>query len=227
MFQVSVKNALYSALYFPIILTMGSAALGIALWYGGLLHLDGVIEMGTLVAFFFYARQFFEPLNMIARRLAELQDAQASAERIFSMIDTASEVRDSDEVSRAIEAGRANGRPAGVAIDGGDEEIEEIEFRNVCFEYNPGEPVLVDFNLKVKAGMSIALVGPTGGGKSTIAERLKELEIEGLIKAAAPSHFSFMGAQDETMATLRQDTGPALARQLLEDGVNVVLLTPV
>jgi ATP-binding cassette subfamily B protein len=153
MYDASVRNALYSALYLPIILTLGSLALGIALTAGGFAVSAGRISIGTLIAFFFYARQFFEPIQQLAGWFAEMQMAQASAERILGLIDTVPEVRDAPGVADAPHPPR----------------IGEIEFRDVAFAYEPGAPVLEHFDLRVRPGETVALVGATGGGKTTIA----------------------------------------------------------
>jgi ATP-binding cassette subfamily B protein len=105
----------------------------------------------VLVAFVSYAMQFFDPVREIARIFAELQMAHAAAERVLGLLNTVPEIQD----------------PPGLEgewppLQGG------VEFENVSFAYNPQEPVLDDFNLKVEPGQTVALVGETGSGKSTI-----------------------------------------------------------
>jgi len=153
MYEASVRNALYSALYLPIILSLASLALGTALTAGGFAVSAGRISIGTLIAFFFYARQFFEPIQQLAGWFAEMQMAQASAERILGLIDTKPAIRDAPGVADRPHPSR----------------IGEIEFKEVAFAYESGKPVLEGFNLKVRPGETIALVGATGGGKTTIA----------------------------------------------------------
>jgi len=110
------------------------------------------------VAFMMFAQLLHMPIQELARRFTELQGAQAAAERVQSLLDTAPEIADSEEVRRAEAAGAIPGNGA----------IEVIEFRDVGFQYKEGEPVLQAFDLTVRAGQTIALVGATGGGKSTI-----------------------------------------------------------
>jgi ATP-binding cassette subfamily B protein len=104
--------------------------------------------------------------------LTLVQAGQASAERIQGLLDAPLEIEDSPEARAAIEARRGHQSNDGLAPDGYDARIESIQFRDVTFAYKQGQPVLHGFNLTVSAGQSIALVGPTGGGKSTIVSLL-------------------------------------------------------
>lgn len=168
MFAASVKNAVQSAVYIPLVLTLGAVAAGLALWRGGESYLAEAITLGTLVAFISYAGQFFNPINQMASVLTQMQSAQAAGERVMGLLATVPKIKDSPEVLARIEAARAAGPRTGVAIDGMPSRIGTIEFRNVTFAYGDGPPVLEDFNLTIPAGATIALVGPSGGGKSTI-----------------------------------------------------------
>ncbi len=168
MYGVSMRNALQSAVYIPIVLTLGSLAAGIALWRGGADVMEGTLTLGTLVAFIFYAGQFFNPINQIAQVLVQMQGAQAAGERVLSLLATVPAIRDSEEVSARIGQWSVADRPADLAPDGYGRRIESIEFRHVDFSYSDGEPVLRDFNLFANSGETIALVGASGGGKSTI-----------------------------------------------------------
>jgi ATP-binding cassette subfamily B protein len=176
MYQHSVRNSLQAAAYLPIVLTLGSVGVGLALWRGGLdvagLSIAGIpvgerMTLGTLVAFMQYAALFYIPIQEMAERFTEVQAAQASAERLQGLLDSEPEIRDSPELAAAL--GRQGLTTGG---DGGEERIDEIEFRNVSFAYKEREPVLVDFDLRVSAGETIALVGATGSGKSTIVSLL-------------------------------------------------------
>ncbi|MFP4114962.1 MAG: ABC transporter ATP-binding protein [Spirochaetota bacterium] len=160
--ETSVRTAVFSGLYLPIVLTLGSIGTGLALWAGGAGVMVGAITYGTLVAFVGYTVQFFEPVRELARVITELQAAQASAERIMSLVETEPDIKDTDAVvarygdsfhPKRENWERASGR---------------IEFEHVGFKYKEGEEVLEDFNLVVRPGESIALVGETGSGKSTI-----------------------------------------------------------
>jgi len=168
MYGVSIQNALQSAVYIPIVLTLGSLAAGIALWRGGAGVIDGTLTLGTLVAFIFYAGQFFNPINQIAQVLVQMQGAQAAGERVLSLLATVPAIGDSEEVAAKLHQWDKPDRPTDLAPDGYPAGIETLEFRHVDFAYTDGEPVLKDFNLTVQAGQTIALVGASGGGKSTI-----------------------------------------------------------
>ena len=177
MFDASVLNARQTSIYFPIVTTLGSLAAGLALWRGGYATAGGAMTLGTLVAFVNFAGQFFQPINQLAQRLTEMQGAQAAGERVMSLLETVPAIKDSDAVLQRIAAhSAASGStpspishlPSAVADDGGDARISSIEFKDVTFRYETGPTVLQDFNLSVRAGETIALVGPSGGGKSTI-----------------------------------------------------------
>jgi ATP-binding cassette subfamily B protein len=172
MFASSVRNAVQSAVYIPLVLTLGAVAAGLALWRGGEGYLAEAITLGTLVAFISYAGQFFNPINQMASVLTQMQSAQAAGERVMGLLATVPQIKDSPEVLARIEAARAVRPQPGVAIDGMPSRIGTIEFRNVTFAYGDGPPVLEDFNLTIPAGATIALVGPSGGGKSTIVSLL-------------------------------------------------------
>lgn len=166
MFDSSVRAAMYSAVYLPLVVTLGSIGTGLAMWYGGKAVMLETISYGTLVLFISYTIQFFEPVRDLARIFSEFQSAQASAERIMSLIDTKPEITDTPEVLGSF----------GDVFDPKPENWPEIKgditFRDVNFSYKDGEEVLENFNLEVKAGQSIALVGETGSGKSTIVNLL-------------------------------------------------------
>ena len=167
MFDAAVLNARQNAMYFPIVTTLGSAAAGIALWQGGWLAINEALTLGTLVAFINFAGQFFQPINQLALKLTEMQGAQAAGERVMGLLATEPAIKDSAVVQDRIAAVRASG-DATQALDGQDPEIETVEFNDVSFRYATGPAVLSNFNLTVRAGETIALVGPSGGGKSTI-----------------------------------------------------------
>lgn len=167
----SVRRALESAVYLPQVMALGSVGVAFTLWHGGA-RVGTDVSLGTLVAFVQYATLFFMPVRDIAQKVAQLQGAQAAAERVQMLLVTESAIQDDSDVRAALERWSARDRPANVAFDGGDAEIEEIHFDNVGFSYVEGEPVLQSINFKVLAGQTVALVGPTGGGKSTIVSVL-------------------------------------------------------
>ncbi len=167
MYSASVRRAFFSAIYLPLVMLIGSLGSGLALWYGGLNVLSESITLGILVAFISYAGNFFHPINQVAQILAEIQGAQAAGERVMSLLATEPKIKDSEDVLAKI--GRSElAREPHLAIDGHPSHIEEIQFSDVSFSYNEKEQVLKRFNLTAKRGQTIALVGPSGGGKSTI-----------------------------------------------------------
>lgn len=167
----STRNALQGAIYAPIVSTI--AAIGVALTasVGGGMIGSGDLSAGELIAFCQYALLFMYPAQDLAQRFADLLSAQAAAERVQSLIDTQAEIRDSESVKQRIETQQRNPVP-GMADDGGPMDPGRIDFERVRFWYLPGEPVIDDLSLTVEPGQTIALVGPTGGGKTTIASLL-------------------------------------------------------
>ncbi|SDZ27773.1 ATP-binding cassette, subfamily B [Proteiniborus ethanoligenes] len=158
----SVRAAVFSSLFQPVVLVLSTIGTGLALWYGGENVFLQAISYGTLVAFISYTVSFFEPVREVARVFAELQSAQASAERVLSMIDTKLEIKDSEDVAAEYGDSLNPNKKDWPEIKG------DITYKDVTFAYNTGEKVLENFNLHIKAGETIALVGETGSGKSTI-----------------------------------------------------------
>lgn len=168
MHDASVRNLTQAAIYVPIVVTLASLATGLALAIGGLDLLAGAITAGTLVAFMAYTRHFFEPVEQLGHWFAEMQMAQASAERILSLVHAVPDIRDSEDVLRAQAAQQGAPTRHSVAEDGGQARIDRIELKHVSFAYDPEHPVLDDINLTLRRGETLAIVGPTGGGKSTL-----------------------------------------------------------
>ncbi len=153
MFHYSVRAAVKSALFMPMIMVISSLSTGIIIWLGGNSVIAEVIGYGTLVAFISYSVQFFDPIAHIAQKYAEMQNAQAAAERIFSLLDLKPQIVNSVPYSAEWVEKRLEGK---------------IEIERIHFAYQNGKPVFEDFSLQIKAGESIALVGETGTGKTTL-----------------------------------------------------------
>ena len=166
MFGASVLNARQNALYYPIVTTLGSLAAGLALWRGGWLTLNDGLTLGTLVAFVNFAGMFFNPINSLAQKLTEMQGAQAAGERVMGLLATEPAIKDTPTVMARL--AHDHSADPSLGQDGFPRKIDTIEFRHVAFHYESGPVVLHDLNLTVNAGETIALVGPSGGGKSTI-----------------------------------------------------------
>ncbi len=162
MYGSSVRSAILSSLYLPIAMVLGSIGTGLVLWRGGNAYWMNVITVGTFIAMIQYSVQFFDPIYELARMFAELQSAQAAAERLLTLLETDVEITDTDKVIEVYGTIFQPKKEVYPKFKG------DIEFKNVCFSYKTGEKVFDNFNLKIKAGETIALVGETGSGKSTL-----------------------------------------------------------
>lgn len=162
----SIKAIVKSSIFWPLVLVLGYVGVAATLRIGSGFVLGEfgslVITVPVLYLFISYTTMFFDPIMQIARILANLQQAQASAERIIDLIETEPEIKDTPEVIEKY------GDILNPKRENWEELIGDIEFKNVSFSYIEGEKVLKDFSLKIKAGTSVALVGATGSGKSTI-----------------------------------------------------------
>ncbi len=166
--SASIRHGVLSAAYMPVVFGIGGGAVAVVLYLGGVQTLDGQMSLGEWVAFMSYAMMTVFPVLEISRQVAELQRAQAAVERIGSLLDTEPEIRDSRAVRERIAAVREAGAPP--ESDGLEDEVAQIEFRDVTFSYVKGHPVLSGIDFKAERGEVVALVGPTGGGKSTLVQ---------------------------------------------------------
>ena len=163
----SVRAATLSALFLPIVVSLGSLATAYVLWQGGSEVLAAAaaqtgMTVGVLNACISYTIQFFQPVRDIARVFAELQSSQAAAERVLTLLDTQPDIVDSPEVEAVF------GDSFHPKKENWPELLGDIDFDDVSFRYRDGEKVLSHFNLHIRRGQTIALVGETGSGKSTI-----------------------------------------------------------
>ena len=154
MYSSSFQAAFLSAIFLPAVQTISAISLGIILWRGGLDVKLGIMTIGGIQAFVSYIMFILWPIQDLARVFAEMQNAVASAERIFSLIDTQPSIKNRSE---ALDIKSISG---------------DITFDHVSFQYEDDEPVIKDLSFTVKQGQAVALVGPTGGGKSTIVNLL-------------------------------------------------------
>jgi len=154
MYKAGYRAAWLSALFLPTVQIISAVALGSIVWYGGLQATVGNMTIGGIQAFVAYVVFMIWPIQEMARVYAEMQEAIASAERIFSLVDALPDIKNLPE---AMDPGTLSG---------------DIIFENVDFHYEDDDPVLEGFSLHIKQGETIALVGPTGGGKSTIINLL-------------------------------------------------------
>jgi ATP-binding cassette subfamily B protein len=152
-------------LFVPLIEILSSGAIGLLLWYGGGKVIQETISLGVLVAFLSYIRMFFQPIRDLSEKYNILQSAMASLERIFSLLDQNEKV--SDPLSPQKGEIRGN-----------------IEFREVSFSYNQEEKVLKEVSFSVRGGETVAIVGATGAGKTSLLnllERFYEVKEGGIL----------------------------------------------
>lgn len=163
MYKTSVHAAHYRSLFASMISFAASLALALVLWQGGKITLEGVMELGTLSVFMSYALGMMEPVQWVVRAISQLIIVQVNVERFTRLMETESDVRDSEEVIEkygdSFEPKKENWEP----LHG------DITFEDVSFKYPDGdEYVLEHFNLHVPQGTNVAIVGETGAGKSTL-----------------------------------------------------------
>ena len=156
--RATLKAIMFSSLFGPFIFLISYITVGATLFTGYKLAISGAV----LYVFVDYSVRFFEPVIMISQILGEFQQAQASAERIVGLIEADPQIKDSPEVIAKY------GTLFEPKVENYEELLGDVEFKDVTFSYNTGEQVLENFNLKVNKGQSVALVGHTGSGKSTI-----------------------------------------------------------
>jgi ATP-binding cassette subfamily B protein len=175
---------------------MSTVAIAVIAGLGGWLAIMGVVSVGVIVAYLAYIRQFFHPLRSLAQLYNQLQSGLAGAERIFEVMDANATVFDKPD---AIPLERIRG---------------QVEFDNVTFAYEEGKPVVQDVNMIVEPGQTIALVGPTGAGKTTIINllgRFYDVQ-EGAIRVDG------LDIRDVQQATLRRQLGIVLQDTYLFSG---------
>ncbi|MCS7202333.1 MAG: ABC transporter ATP-binding protein/permease [Dictyoglomus sp.] len=152
--KVGIKAQIFSGLVGPIMNLINNISFAIISGFGGYFAYRNLISVGSIAVFINYSRQFSRPLNELANQYNMIQSAIASAERIFEILKEKEEVEDDKD---AVELRDVRG---------------EFEFRNVWFSYEKGNPVLKNINFHIKPGQVVALVGPTGAGKTTIISLL-------------------------------------------------------
>jgi ATP-binding cassette subfamily B protein len=157
--EATLRSLLYYALFYPAVEVTAAVGLGLIVWYGGGQVVRESITLGVLVAFLEYLQRFFTPIKDLSEKYYIMQSAMASSERIFELLD---EPPEPDGNGHRVSALRG-----------------AIEFKDVWFAYRPGEYVLQGLSFAIQPGERVALVGPTGAGKSTVVHLLTRLyEIE-------------------------------------------------
>jgi ATP-binding cassette subfamily B protein len=156
-FQSTLHQIKIFGIFMPLLDILASTATGIIIWYGGVLILKGEMTIGILVAFISYMRLFFQPLRELSQKYSIVQSALASAERIFQLLDTKSRL---SVLPEPLRLQSLNGF---------------VEFCNVTFGYDPDKPVIWNLSMKVEPGETVAIVGATGSGKSTLVNLLERM----------------------------------------------------
>jgi len=183
-----IKTVWYNSIFFPIAEMASSVAIGLLVWFGGLnAAANGVITLGLVVAFIELAQMLFRPLRQIADKFNTLQMGMVAAKRVFEILDTKAHI--SNQGTQVLK----NTKGA-------------IVFKNVCFSYVEGEQVIKDISFTVQPGETIAIVGATGAGKSTIINLLNRFyEIN-----SGDILIDGVSIKDYTLASLREQIGVVL-----------------
>lgn len=150
--NANIKSILYYSVYFPVAEVIAALGTGLVVWYGARQIIDQEVTFGTVTAFIMFINQFFRPIRMIADRINTLQMGIVSTERIFDLLDSKEYTSNHGHVVRPLDG--------------------EVQFSHVRFGYNPDQVILHDISFHVKPGETIAFVGATGAGKSSIINLL-------------------------------------------------------
>lgn len=149
-YQAQLRASRLAQIMIPIVDSLTGIAMAVVVIAGGLMVASGRVEVGVMVAFLFYIQRFFDPIRSLTMQYSVMQRAMASGHRLTEVLDVSVDVTDA---------------PDAVALGAADD--GSVEFRNVTFGYDPQNPVLKNVSFKVKSGERVALVGPTGSGKSS------------------------------------------------------------
>ena len=152
--DANMATVVQSGVYFPFVELVSATAVVIVIWYGGTLVSGGAIEVGVLVAFIGYLNSFFDPLQQLSQLYNTFQASMAAVQKIYKVLDTDPDMLDAPD---AVDLPDVHG---------------SVELRDVTFGYDAGKPVLRDIELTIPAGKTVALVGATGAGKSTVIKLL-------------------------------------------------------
>lgn len=151
-YRAQLRASKLAQIMIPIVDTLTGSAMAVVALAGGLMVVSGRIEVGVMVAFLFYIQRFFDPIRSLTMQYSVMQRAMASGHRLTEVLDVEVDVRDA---------------PGATLLGDGDGDDGSVEFRDVTFGYDPNHPVLNDVSFRVNSGETVALVGPTGSGKSS------------------------------------------------------------
>ncbi len=194
--DTNLEASRIAALILPLVEVVAALAISLTIIFGGLQVEHNALQIGVLVAFTLYINRFFDPIRELSQQYTQLQRSGVAAERIFQIMNVAVEIQD---------------KPAAKILP----QIQgNVEFRHVTFGYNPERPVLRDLDLAIKAGQTVAIVGQTGAGKSTIAgllTRFYDIQDGALL-------IDGFDVRDVTQASLRRQIGVVLQDPFLFTG---------
>ena len=222
------KSQFLSGLMMPIMNFVGNFGYVVVCVVGAVLAMDGKIEFGVIVAFMMYVRLFTQPLSQFAQAFQNLQRCAAAAERVFGILE---EPEMEDESGKQALLGKN--------YMGGHEVKGDVEFSHVQFGYEPGKPIINDFSASVSAGQKVAIVGPTGAGKTTMVNLLMRfyeisggsISIDGVDTKSVPRwnvHDQFSMVLQDTWVfrgTVRENVAyskPGVTNKQIEDACKAV-----
>ena len=195
-FRAQMKNAQVMATLTPVIELIAAIGVTFLIWYGGFEVINGNLTAGALIAFLVYATNLANPIKRLSRIYGNVQKAMAAAERVFSVLDEEIEINEKDNATELKAV------------------IGKVDFKAVTFKYNENEVILKDINLEVKAGQMVAIVGPSGAGKTTIVNLLPRF----YDPVAGNIYIDDVNIADVTLASLREKIGIVPQETVLFNG---------
>jgi len=195
-FRAQMKNAQVMATLTPVIELIAAIGVTFLIWYGGFEVINGNLTAGALIAFLVYATNLANPIKRLSRIYGNIQKAMAAAERVFSVLDEKTDIVEKDNATELKAV------------------IGKVDFKAVTFKYNENEVILKDINLAVKAGQMVAIVGPSGAGKTTIVNLLPRF----YDPVAGNIYIDDVNIADVTLASLREKIGIVPQETVLFNG---------
>ena len=195
-FRAQMKNAQVMATLTPVIELIAAIGVTFLIWYGGFEVINGNLTAGALIAFLVYATNLANPIKRLSRIYGNVRKAMAAAERVFSVLDEKTDIVEKENATELKAV------------------IGKVDFKAVTFKYNENEVILKDINLEVKAGQMVAIVGPSGAGKTTIVNLLPRF----YDPVAGNIYIDDVNIADVTLASLREKIGIVPQETVLFNG---------